>query len=84
MLWSDARSGAEARELQERFGDEILELACNLPAPTWTQPQLLWLARHEPEVLARTRRLYVAKDWLRSRPTGTWETDATEAVGTSL
>ena len=84
ILWSDARSGAEARELQERYGDEILELACNRPAATWTQPQLLWLARHEPEALARTRRLYVAKDWLRSRLTGTWETDATEAVGTLL
>lgn len=84
ILWSDARSGVEARELQERYGAEILDLACNRPAPTWTQPQLLWLARHEPETLARTRRLYVAKDWLRSRLTGTWETDATEAVGTLL
>lgn len=84
ILWSDARSGAEARELQEQYGDEILALACNRPAPTWTQPQLLWLARHEPETLARTRRFYVAKDWLRSRLTGTWETDATEAVGTLL
>lgn len=84
ILWSDGRSGAEARELQERFGAEILELACNRPAPTWTQPQLLWLARHEPETLAKTRRIYVAKDWLRSRLTGTWETDETEAVGTLL
>ena len=84
ILWSDGRSAAEARELQERFGDEILALGCNRAAPTWTQPQLLWLARHEPEVLARARRLYVAKDWLRSRLTGTWETDATEAVGTLL
>ena len=83
-LWSDGRSAAEARELQERHGDEILALACNRAAPTWTQPQLLWLARHEPQALARTRRLYVAKDWLRSRLTGTWESDATEAVGTLL
>jgi xylulokinase len=84
ILWSDGRSAVEAGELQERHGAEILELGCNRAAPTWTQPQLLWLARHEPEVLARARRLYVAKDWLRSRLTGTWETDATEAVGTLL
>lgn len=84
ILWSDTRSAAEASWLQERHGDEILELACNRPAPTWTQPQLLWLARHEPEVMARTHRLYVAKDWLRNRLTATWETDATEAVGTLL
>jgi xylulokinase len=84
ILWSDARSGAESRELQERYGDEILAIGCNRPAPTWTQPQLLWLSRHEPEAFARIRRLYVAKDWLRSRLTGTWEMDPTEAVGTLL
>jgi len=84
ILWSDQRSGAEARELQDKYGEEILALGCNRPVPTWTQPQLLWLARHEPEALRRARRIYVAKDWLRSRLTGTWETDATEAVGTLL
>ncbi|MCO5119562.1 MAG: xylulokinase [Burkholderiaceae bacterium] len=84
ILWSDSRSAAEADWLQQRYGDEILEIACNRAAPTWTQPQLLWLARHEPEAFARVRRLYVAKDWLRSRLTGTWETDPTEAVGTLL
>ena len=84
ILWSDGRSGAESKELQEKYGAEILAIGCNRPAPTWTQSQLLWLARHEPEALARTKRLYVAKDWLRSRLTGTWETDPTEAVGTLL
>lgn len=84
ILWSDARSVAESAWLQEHYGHEILEIACNKPAPTWTQPQLMWLAKHEPEALGRTHRLYVAKDWLRSRLTGTWETDATEAVGTLL
>jgi len=84
ILWSDQRSADEARELESDHGDEILALGCNRAVPTWTQPQLLWLARHEPDVLARTRRLYVAKDWLRSRLTGTWETDHTEAVGTLL
>lgn len=84
ILWSDQRSVAEARELEARHGDEILAIACNRPVPTWTQPQLLWLARHEPEVLGRAHRLYIAKDWLRSRLTGTWETDPTEAVGTLL
>jgi xylulokinase len=84
ILWSDSRSAEEANELQANFGDEILAIALNRPAPTWTQPQLLWLARHEPQVLSETSRLYVAKDWLRGRLTGTWETDQTEAAGTLL
>lgn len=84
ILWSDTRSRIEATELKDRYGTEIFEIARNVPAPTWTQPQLLWLMRHEPHVLRQTHRLYVAKDWLRAQLTGTWETDHTEAAGTLL
>jgi xylulokinase len=84
ILWSDVRSGAEASELANLHGTEILRLGLNYPQPTWTQSQLLWLMRHEPQVLERATRLHVAKDWLRGRITGSWETDHTEAVGTLL
>lgn len=84
ILWNDQRSGAEARELQAAHGEQFLRVALNRPTPTWTAPQLLWLARHEPEIVRAARRLYVAKDWLRCRLTGGWETDRTEAVGTLL
>jgi xylulokinase len=84
ILWSDVRSSLEAAELAAAHGPEILRLGLNQAQPTWTQAQLLWLARHEPEVLGRAARLYVAKDWLRGQLTGTWETDPTEAVGTLL
>lgn len=84
ILWSDQRSGAQAAELQAAHGEQILRTALNRPTPTWTLPQFKWLVAHEPEVVRATRRVYVAKDWLRSRMTGTWETDRTEAVGTML
>jgi xylulokinase len=84
ILWSDQRSGAEATELQDRHGEQILRIAMNRPTPTWTMPQFMWLVRNEPEIARATHRVYVAKDWLRSRLTGTWETDRTEAVGTLL
>lgn len=84
ILWSDQRSGDQVRRLRERAGDRILALAYNAPSPTWTLPQLWWLCEHEPEVARAARRLYVAKDWLRTRLTGTWETDRTDAVGTML
>lgn len=84
ILWSDTRSRLEAAELKNKYGDEIFQIASNVPAPTWTQPQLLWLARHEPASLAKTQRLYIAKDWLRAQLTDTWETDHTEAAGTLL
>lgn len=84
ILWSDQRSGAEARELQECCEGEILRVALNRPTPTWTLPQLLWLTRHEPAIAHSTKRLMVAKDWLRFRLTETWHTDVTDAVGTLL
>lgn len=84
ILWNDQRSGAEARELNETQGARILALALNKAAPTWTMPQLMWLTRHEPGVVARVRHVYVAKDWLRMRLAGDWHTDFTDAVGTLL
>lgn len=84
ILWSDQRSLKESRSLRERHGEEILEIGFNQANPTWTLPQLDWLTRHEPEVVARTRRVMIAKDYLRFRLSGTWHTDRTEAVGTLL
>ena len=84
ILWSDQRSMHESRELRENHGAEILEIGFNQANPTWTLPQLHWLTRHEPDVVARTRRVMIAKDYLRFRLTGAWHTDRTEAVGTLL
>lgn len=84
ILWSDQRAGAEARELRERSGARILEIGYNAAHPTWTMPQLLWLARHEPHIVSKAKRLFVAKDYLRFRVTGTWETDTVDALGTLL
>ncbi|MFT3803206.1 MAG: xylulokinase [Burkholderiaceae bacterium] len=84
ILWSDQRSGIESAELDREHGERILALGLNRPTPTWTLSQFKWLATHEPQVVAATRRVHVAKDWLRSRLTGTWETDETEATGTLL
>lgn len=84
ILWNDQRSGAETQDLRAQADARILEIGANRANPTWTLPQMLWLRRHEPEAFARVKRLYVAKDWLRARLTGTWETDHIDAVGTLM
>ena len=84
ILWNDQRSGPETAELRARADARILEIGANRANPTWTLPQMLWLARAEPAAFARVRRLYLAKDWLRARLTGTWETDTIDAVGTLM
>ena len=81
ILWNDQRSAEEARELHERAGEMIIRTSLNRANPTWSLPMLLWLQRHEPDAIARVRRLMIAKDYLRFRLTGTFETDFSDVVG---
>ncbi len=84
ILWTDQRSVKEVGWLNENYGDRILEIGYNRANPTWTLPMLLWVKNNEPEVFARIRRIMVAKDYLRYKLTGTWETDLIDAQGTLL
>ncbi len=52
------------------------------PMPGFTGPKILWLRRHEPEVLDRTRHLLLPKDYLRLKLTGERITDVSDAAGT--
>jgi xylulokinase len=83
MLWNDGRAHAEADELKALGSDLAAELG--VPALSgFTAPKLLWLARHEPETLARTRSLLLPKDYVRLRLTGEHATDPSDAAGTWL
>ena len=84
ILWSDQRSSVEAHELAQKAGAMIHATSFNNPAPTWTLPQLQWLQTHEPDSVRRTKRLLIAKDYLRFRLTGGWHTDRVDAVGTLM
>ncbi|MPZ09509.1 MAG: xylulokinase [Kiloniellaceae bacterium] len=81
IMWNDQRSIQEARELHDRAGETIIATGLNRANPTWSLCQLAWLQKHEPDAVARTKRLYLAKDWLRSRLTGDWTTDYSDALG---
>ncbi|MEM7223799.1 MAG: xylulokinase [Pseudomonadota bacterium] len=81
ILWSDQRAAAESDALHARAGQRIIEVGYNRVNPTWTIAQLYWLQSHEPEAVARTARLFLAKDYLRFRITGDWHTDLSDGVG---
>ncbi len=82
--WSDSRSSEQAAFLLEKHSGLLKRCCANSASPAWTLPQLMWLQEHEPEVLRRTRRVYFAKDYLRSRLTGDFCTDSIEAMGSML
>jgi xylulokinase len=82
ILWDDQRAADIAAELAAK--GEVEAITGNRPNATWTLPQLLWLGQQEAETLAKTERLYFAKDWLRAQLTDQFSSDATEAVGAMM
>ena len=81
IMWNDQRSAAEAAELHAGAGEMIIATSLNRVNPTWTLAMLAWLQKHEPHNIASTRRLYLAKDYLRFCLTGSWETDYSDVIG---
>jgi xylulokinase len=81
ILWNDGRAAAECAELERRV-PRSREITGNLMMPGFTAPKLLWVARHEPDLFDRVRRVLLPKDWLRWRLTGAFATDMSDASGT--
>jgi xylulokinase len=84
ILWTDQRSTDEVRWLNENYGERILKIGYNQANPTWTLPQLLWVRNNEPEVFEQIHKVMLAKDYLRFKLTGSWETDWIDALGTLM
>jgi len=84
IMWNDQRAAPQAAALHEKAGAKIIATSLNRANPTWTLAMLAWLQEHEPATMARVKRLYLAKDWLRACLTGTWETDFSDAIGALL
>ena len=82
IMWTDQRSTEECAFLKKECGGHIFETAYQMPAPTWTLPQMMWLKKHEPEVLKKTRHVLFVKDYVRYLVTGHAATDYIEAQGT--
>ncbi len=84
IMWTDQRSTQQAARLEREAGEDIFRIAYQKPTPTWTLPQLAWLAEHEPDTLGQVAHVLFTKDYVRYQLTGTWETDHIEAQGSLL
>lgn len=84
IMWNDQRSRDQVERLRGLAGQSIGSISCNAVSPTWTLPQLLWVKENEPNILEKARRLTPAKDWLRGRLTGDWQTEPVDAMGLML
>jgi xylulokinase len=83
LLWNDARTHAECKEIERRVGRErVIAITGNQASTGFQAPKLLWLRRHEPEAASRIAKLVLPKDFVRLRLTGGFATDMADASGT--
>lgn len=83
ILWSDSRAAQEVR-LLEALPEEVRRRLANPLVPGMAGPQLAWLQRHEPDLLARADWALQPKDWLRLQLTGLVATEPSDASATLL
>lgn len=84
IYWTDTRSVGEVAYLKERCGDLIFDRAYHRPDTIWTLPQVMWVKKNEPDVWAKTKKIFFAKDYVRHYFTGDYVTDVIEAEGSML
>ncbi len=82
--WTDSRSFKESKELNEKYGEDILNISYHRPGTFWTLPQLLWVKNNEPEIFEKIRYIFFEKDYIRYLLTGVFCTDYIEAEGSML
>ena len=82
IMWTDQRATAECEALKAGSGEKVFSTCYQMPAPTWTLPQMMWLKANEPEVLKKTEHVLFVKDYVRYLLTGKAATDYIEAQGT--
>ena len=79
IVWLDNRATKEAEDLEKRFGRKLVYEVTGQPevTATWPACKLLWVKRNEPEVWAKTRKIFLLEDYLLYRLTGEFVTEKT-------
>jgi xylulokinase len=84
IIWQDTRATEEAAYLNERLGADGVREALGRGlelTPSMQAARMLWLHRHAPDLLDRTRHILGAKDFLLYRLTGELVSDRTSCSG---
>lgn len=83
ISWLDTRAGAETEEILTNISrQEVFRTTGKRANSFYSLPKMMWLARHEPEVVANTHKFLLPHDYLIYRLTGCHVTDHSLASGT--
>jgi xylulokinase len=85
QLWNDKRPTAEVSAFAAANDvDALWPLTANPPSVAWPGFKLQWIARHQPEALARAATLLMPKDYINFRLTRRRAMDESDASCTYL
>ncbi len=79
IVWLDNRATEEASIIEEHFGRQKVYEITGQPeiTATWPACKLLWVKRNEPEVWARTKKIFLLEDYILYKMTGKFVTEKT-------
>lgn len=85
ILWNDGRSSKETDYLNDVIGKEKLsQYTANIAFAGFTAPKILWMAKNEPEMFRKIKKIMLPKDYLSYMLTGQFCTDVSDASGMLL
>ena len=79
IVWLDNRAEDEAREIEAHFGRKKVYEVTGQPeiTATWPASKLLWVKKNEPEIWAKTKKIFLLEDYLLYKLTGKFVTEKT-------
>lgn len=79
IVWLDNRATEEAAEIEARFGREKVYEVTGQPeiTATWPACKLMWIQKHEPEIWAKTKKIFLLEDYILYKLTGKFVTEKT-------
>ena len=79
IVWLDNRATKQAEEIKAHFGNKKVYEITGQPeiTATWPAAKVLWLKENKPEILSKTKKIFLLEDYLLYRLTGNFVTEKT-------
>lgn len=85
IVWMDNRGKDEAKQLQERFGNDCCYRVCGQVSfePCWPASKVLWMRKNEPEIFAKAAKIILLEDYIIYRMTGKYVSECSLLTSTT-
>ena len=79
IVWLDNRAVKEAEAIAAHFGHKRVYEITGQPeiTATWPACKLLWVKNNEPEIFAKTKKVFLLEDWILFKMTGKFISEKT-------